>query len=64
MERFVEVDIHFQGKGGPTMRTEGETIKRYCETCAQETIWVYLMYLWGKELWECQVCKTRYSTSP
>ena len=46
------------------MRTEGETMKRYCETCAQETIWVYLMYLWGKELWECQACKTRYSKSP
>jgi hypothetical protein len=46
------------------MRNEGDTMNGYCETCAHETIWVYLMYLWGKEIWECQACKTRYSKSP
>ena len=46
------------------MRTEGETIKGCCDTCALETLWVYLTYLWGKEIWKCQACKTRYSKAP
>ena len=56
--------VHLSLKEGPAMPNEGDTMNRYCETCALETIWEYLMYLWGKEIWECQACKTRYSKSP
>lgn len=41
------------------MANEGDTMTAYCKKCQQETTWIYRIYMLGKEIWECMVCKGR-----
>ena len=42
------------------MAQEGETKTAHCKKCERETTWVYCFYMYGKEVWECEECHTRY----
>jgi hypothetical protein len=42
------------------MPKEGDTMTAYCGKCVRDTTWIYRLYMFGKEIWECEHCGTRY----
>jgi hypothetical protein len=42
------------------MPKSGDTMTGYCGKCQRETTWLYRLFMFGKDIWECQECKTRY----
>jgi len=42
------------------MPKQGDTMTGHCGKCERETTWVYCIFMFGKDIWECLECKTRY----
>jgi DNA-directed RNA polymerase subunit RPC12/RpoP len=42
------------------MPQEGDTKVKHCEKCQRETTWFYFDSLFGKDIWKCQDCGSRY----
>lgn len=42
------------------MAKEGDTMTGYCSKCERETMWLYCLYMFGSDIWECEECKSRY----
>jgi hypothetical protein len=49
----------FLQKGGTAMPQPGDTMTAYCGKCERETTWLYCIFMFGKDIWECKECGAR-----